>query len=101
MSPADGQLQGVLLEPLHRQLARWEVVVVPSPEDGPVALLPAEVEQYSVLQELADADLALTEWRMMQVRRNKDAATSGGCMHAQRASGCDKVGAAAAAAGCH
>ena len=26
------------MEPVHRQLTRWEVVVVSSPEDGPVAL---------------------------------------------------------------
>ena len=38
-----------------------------SPEDGPVALLPVEVEGCSIKQELLDAELALEEWRMMQV----------------------------------
>jgi hypothetical protein len=43
------------------------VVVTVSPEDGPVALLPVEVESSSIRQDLLDADLALQEWRMMQV----------------------------------
>ncbi|KAF8072596.1 hypothetical protein HT031_000256 [Scenedesmus sp. PABB004] len=63
---ADPALGGVLLEPLYRKLARWEVTVLASPEDGPVALAPAEVEVSSVLQELQDAELALAEWRMLQ-----------------------------------
>jgi hypothetical protein len=57
----------LLLEPLHRQLSRWEVLVTVSPEDGPVSLLPVEVEAGSSKQELLDADLALQEWQMMQV----------------------------------
>jgi hypothetical protein len=60
-------VSGLLVEPLYRKLARWEVAVLSSAEDGPVALLPAELEQYSPLDELADADLALQEWQMMQV----------------------------------
>jgi hypothetical protein len=66
---ADAALPGLLIEPLYPKLARWEVAVLSSAEDGPVALLPAEVEQYSPLHELADADLALQEWQMMQVGR--------------------------------
>lgn len=46
---------------------RWEVVVVGTAEDGPVALVPAELEHYNVQQQLEDADLALKEWAMMQV----------------------------------
>jgi hypothetical protein len=65
---ADAGVPGLLVEPLYRKLARWEVAVLSSAEDGPVALLPAELEQYSPLDELADADLALQEWQMMQVR---------------------------------
>lgn len=38
------------------------------PEDGPVALLPVEVETGDARQELREAELALQEWRMMQVR---------------------------------
>lgn len=38
-----------------------------SPEDGPVSLLPVEVEPVSIKQEILDAELALQEWRMMQV----------------------------------
>lgn len=64
----DPSLPGLLVEPLYRKLVRWEVAVLSSAEDGPVALIPAELEQYSVLEELADADLALQEWQMMQVR---------------------------------
>jgi hypothetical protein len=60
-------VSGLLVEPLYRKLARWDVAVLSSAEDGPVALLPAELEQYSPLDELADADLALQEWQMMQV----------------------------------
>jgi hypothetical protein len=56
-----------LVEPLHQQLTRWEVLVVNSPEDGPVALVPAELERYSTLQELTEAHLALKEWQLMQV----------------------------------
>ncbi|WIA08499.1 hypothetical protein OEZ85_007934 [Tetradesmus obliquus] len=63
---AEPSLPGLLVEPLYPKLARWEVAVLSSAEDGPVALLPAELEQYSPLAELADADLALQEWQMMQ-----------------------------------
>lgn len=41
--------------------------MVSSPEDGPVALVPAELEWYSTLQELTEAHLALKEWQLMQV----------------------------------
>lgn len=36
-------------------------------EDGPVALLPVEVEHSSVLADMQDAELALHEWEMLQV----------------------------------
>lgn len=65
--PAESCPPVLLLEPLHRQLSRWEVLVTVSPEDGPVSLLPVEVEAGSSKQELLDADLALQEWQMMQV----------------------------------
>lgn len=60
-------MQSLLIEPFYRKLVRWEAVVVSTAEDGPVSLVPAEVEHYNVLQELEDADLALKEWQMMQV----------------------------------
>lgn len=65
---SDDSLQSLLVEPLFRKLARWEVIVVSTAEDGPVSLVPAELEHYSVLQQLEDADLALKEWGMLQVR---------------------------------
>eukprot|EP00775_Hariotina_reticulata_P002565 gene2565-2867_t len=68
----DPLLQELLVEPLHPQLTRWEILVVSSPEDGPVALVPAEVEQYSTLQELTEAHLALREWQLMQEGQDPD-----------------------------
>ncbi|KAI8468251.1 MAG: hypothetical protein J3K34DRAFT_523053 [Monoraphidium minutum] len=64
-----GAIPGVVLEPYHAQLMRWQVLVLGAAEAGdpPAALMPAEVEMYHSQAELMGQQLELAEHDMLQV----------------------------------